>query len=76
MAIETTFQVEGMDCPSCEHRLSKALRKLEGVTKAEANSRTGEVRVTFDQGRAPEAVLGERIEAAGFRVTGSEEATS
>lgn len=76
MAIEKTFQVEGMDCPSCEYRLSKALRNLEGVTKADANSRTGEVRVTFDTERAPEAALGERIETAGFRVTGSEEATS
>lgn len=76
MAIEKTFQVEGMDCPSCEHRLSKALRNLEGVTGAEANSRTGRVRVTFDTKRAPEAVPGERIEAAGFRVTGSPEATS
>lgn len=76
MAIEKTFQVEGMDCPSCEHRLSKALRNLEGVTSAEANSRTGRVRVTFDAERAPEAALGERVEAAGFRTTGSKEATS
>lgn len=76
MAIDKTFQVEGMDCLSCEYRLSKALRNLEGVTGVEANSRTGQVRVTFDAERAPEAALGERIEVAGFRVTGSEEATS
>lgn len=76
MTVEKTFQVEGMDCPSCEYRLSKALRNLEGVTKADANSRTGRVRVIFDVERTPEEALAERMEQAGFRVSGRQEATS
>lgn len=76
MASETTLKVEGMDCRGCENRLGQALRRLQGVTKADANSRTGEVRVTFDASRIPEAVLVDRIEQAGFRVAGSAEARS
>lgn len=76
MAVEKTFRVEGMDCVSCEHRLGKALRNLEGVIKADANSRTGQVQVTFDESKATQAVLATRIEQAGFRVAGRQEATS
>lgn len=69
---ESTFQVDGMDCPSCEHRLGKALRNLDGVARAAANSRTGEVQVTFEGAPVPEALLVERIEQVGFRVAGRE----
>lgn len=76
MAVEKTFRVEGMDCVSCEYRLGKALRGLEGVIKADANSRTGQVQVTFDESKTPEAMLATRIEQAGFTVAGAQEATS
>ena len=76
MAVEKTFEVEGMDCPGCEHRLGKALRNLEGVIKADANSRTGQVQVTFEESKIPQAVLATRIEQAGFTVAGAEETMS
>ncbi len=43
-----TLHVEGMTCSGCEQRLSKALRRVDGVREAAADHRTGEVRVRFD----------------------------
>ena len=66
------LQVTGMDCAVCERRLQTVLGRLDGV---------GQVRVRFDAARTDAAALTrgatERIEQAGFDVTGtSEEATS
>lgn len=72
--------VAGMDCGACERRLAKVLARLDGVGHVDADHVLGQVRLRVDRGRAsPEAVrslAAERIEQAGFTVTGSQAPTS
>jgi len=75
------LQVTGMDCGACERRLQTVLGRLDGVGQVDADHSIGQVRVRFDAARTNAAVLTrgatERIEQAGFDVTGAtEEATS
>ena len=76
------LQVEGMDCGACERRMATVLGRLDGVGRVDADHATGQVRVRFDAGRVNAGALAaraaERIEQAGFAVTGSgrEQATS
>ncbi len=75
------LQVTGMDCAVCERRLQTVLGRLDGVGQVDADHSIGQVRVRFDAARTNAAALTrratERIEQAGFDVTGtSEEATS
>ena len=66
--MEQTIQVEGMTCGHCKSSVEGALKKLNGVTKAEANIETGEVNVTFDDKKVKLAEMKEAIEDQGYDV--------
>lgn len=68
MATERTLEVQGMDCTSCENRLRTALTRLEGVIRVDADHRAGRVSFRFDESRASEEDVKERIRAAGYEV--------
>lgn len=67
------LHVQGMTCTGCEERIGKVLSRLEGVRDTTADHRTGEVRVAFDPGQVTPDALAERIDQAGYTVTGREE---
>lgn len=71
------LRIEGMDCGACERRLAAVLRRLDGVGDVSADHATGVVRVRFDPSRvaagALAATAAERIEQAGFTVTGHQQ---
>lgn len=67
-SMEQTIQVEGMTCGHCKSSVEGALKKLNGVTKAEANIETGEVNVTFDDKKVKLAEMKEAIEDQGYDV--------
>lgn len=74
------LQVTGMDCGACERRLQTVLGRLDGVGQVIADHGIGQVRVRFDAAQTDAAALTqratERIEQAGFDVTGAaQEAT-
>ncbi|MEX5309320.1 heavy-metal-associated domain-containing protein [Kocuria sp. CPCC 205297] len=71
MATTVTLQVEGMDCANCEQRLGTALRRLEGVSEATADYRSGEVVVRFDPAVTTQQAVAERVETAGYTVAGT-----
>ncbi|MGH2555544.1 MAG: heavy-metal-associated domain-containing protein [Actinomycetota bacterium] len=68
MATEKTLDVQGMDCTGCENRVQTALKRLEGVIKANADHRTGRVKVRFDEAHLSEEDVKERIRAGGYEV--------
>lgn len=74
-----TLQVEGMDCGACERRLQTVLGRLDGVGAVNADHTTGRVLVRFDPSRVAAGALAsavrERIEQAGFTVTGQAQPT-
>ncbi|MGW0734767.1 cation transporter [Streptomyces sp. NPDC002851] len=64
------LQVRGMTCTGCEERIGKVLSRLDGVRESTADHRTGLVWVAFDATEVTLDALAERIEQAGFQVTG------
>lgn len=67
-----TLTVEGMTCSGCEKRLGTALRRLEGVSDAQADHHTGELNVRYDPDTIDRKALEERVVMAGYEVSGSE----
>ncbi|MHA7295202.1 heavy-metal-associated domain-containing protein [Arthrobacter sp. HLT1-21] len=68
MAENVTLRVEGMTCTGCERRLGTALKRLDGVSEATADHRTGELTVRYDPAIATRETLVERVETAGYTV--------
>lgn len=57
--VDATFWVRG-NCGSCEKRIEKTLKKVDGVTEAEWDQESGNVTVKFD----PEKTNQEALELA------------
>ncbi|MBR6244618.1 heavy metal translocating P-type ATPase [bacterium] len=47
--LEKCVKVEGMMCPHCEARVKKALESLPGVTEANADHKTGNVKIRMSE---------------------------
>lgn len=73
MAENVTLRVQGMDCTGCEQRLGIALKRLDGVSEATADHRTGELKVRYDPAVTTCEALIERVETAGYEVGGSKQ---
>lgn len=67
MVMETTLQIDGMDCSHCASRLGQVLERTEGVVTAEVDP-AGTASVRYDEERLSEQDLGERVRTAGFDV--------
>ena len=66
------LQVEGMSCGGCEQRLGTVLGRVEGVREVSADHATGRVQVRVGPELSDPTVLTDRVEAAGFAVTGQQ----
>lgn len=64
--------VEGMSCGGCAQRINAVLRRVEGVSDAQADHASGRVEVRLNPAVVTRAVLVERIEAAGYRIAQDE----
>ncbi len=64
---EATIITRGMNCDGCESRIEKALKRLEGIRRVNADHRAGHVEVAFSQ-EIDEAVIERRIEELGYEV--------
>lgn len=63
--MEKQFRVSGMTCASCSAAVSRTLKKIEGVEKADVNLTTEKVLVEFDPNIAFET-LKAAVEKAGY----------
>ena len=57
-------------CPSCEQRIGKALRRLDGVQDVRASASTQQVEVHFDPRRVRSDQLRSRLAQIGYDVEG------
>jgi len=60
-----TLQVSGIRCERCVHRLSSALRDVDGLEAARANL-MGQVTLSFDDALVSREQLLEALARAGF----------
>lgn len=58
--------VEGMSCSGCEETVSRALSRVDGVHRVDADHETGTVEITADEGI--EAEVERAIHDAGYDV--------
>lgn len=63
---EAVFSVPGMDCPMCPATVKRALSRVDGVTKANADLKTKQAHVVFDPAKTDTDTLIAAIEKAGF----------
>lgn len=63
--MEKQFKVTGMTCASCSAAVSRVLKKIDGVQKADVNLTTEKVLVEFDHEIAFE-ILKEAVKKAGY----------
>jgi copper chaperone len=68
MATAETLQVQDMGCPGCENRLKTVLSRAEGVVRAGADHRSGQVQVRYDPERVSFDEVRERIRSAGYQI--------
>ena len=64
--------IEGMTCNSCVGRITRTLRKLDGVETATVDLGTDSATVTFDPARISLATIAEAIERAGYEARRAE----
>ena len=67
--MEMVLKIEGMMCPHCSGRVKAALEALAGVAEAEVSHKTGEARVTVNDGVLRETLV-KTVEDAGYKVVG------
>ena len=65
MAAEASLKVEGMTCTGCENAMGRALRRLAGVIRVEADHRR-RVALRFDPVEVSQEQIKDRIRAAGY----------
>jgi copper chaperone CopZ len=63
-----TFNVEGMSCCHCEHRVCKNLLKMAGVKASAASYKEGRVTVKFDENLVKEQDVTRVINESGYTV--------
>jgi copper chaperone CopZ len=68
MAMDTTLQVQGMDCGGCAQRPRTTLGRLDGVLAADPDHQAGRVTVRFDPDRVTADDITQRVGEAGFAV--------
>ncbi|MBA3515720.1 MAG: heavy-metal-associated domain-containing protein [Pyrinomonadaceae bacterium] len=65
-----TFEVIGdqrLHCESCENRVTRLLRGMEGVSKVCAQASNQRIEVLFDNVVLDDAAIAERLSAAGYQ---------
>ena len=60
------FPVAGMTCGSCVNRITRAVRRLDGVTKVDVDLRRGTATVRRESALVSNAALAAAVEAAGY----------
>ncbi|MZQ75753.1 MAG: heavy metal transporter [Peptoclostridium sp.] len=63
-----TIVVYGMTCSSCEMRIERALKKMDGVKKVRADNSKSNVTVAFDEETVTLDAIKNAIEAEGYSV--------
>jgi len=66
MTDHARFPIEGMTCTSCASRITRAIRKLDGVewVKVDLGSDSGDV--AFDPARTSLVAIAESVRQAGY----------
>ncbi len=63
-----TLRLEPLTCPSCIHKIEKAVSKVNGVSDVEVKFHSSKVKVTFDQQKVDVTSLATTVSNLGYQV--------
>lgn len=63
-----TLKIRGMTCVSCENRIERGLKNIDGVISAKADFGTGILKITTDNGTFPIKKIEKRLFELGYEV--------
>ncbi|MEQ6377670.1 heavy-metal-associated domain-containing protein [Bacillaceae bacterium S4-13-58] len=63
-----TLRLEPLTCPSCIHKIEKAVSKVNGVSNVEVKFHSSKVKVTFDEQKTDPASLASTVTNLGYQV--------
>lgn len=66
MSEHVRLPIEGMTCTSCASRITRAIRKLDGVESVRVDLRSDSAEVGFDPSRTALAIIAEAVCRAGY----------
>jgi copper chaperone CopZ len=64
------FKVSGMTCTGCSSSIGRALSRLDGIEKAEADHVKGLTNISYNEKMIGKEKIVETIENLGFKVEG------
>lgn len=64
------YKVSGMHCNGCAASINRAVGRIEGIQKAEADFKKGSAVVEFDGKKVSKEKIVETIENLGYKVEG------
>ena len=73
---DETFAIKGMHCASCVYTTEKALKKIEGVTKATVNLATEKATVAFDPNKVNHHHFETAVASVGYQALFSHQQAS
>lgn len=66
---EERYYVQGMTCAACAVAVEKGLHRIEGVTRADVNLATEQVRISYDAEQISEEMLFKAVADAGYSLS-------
>ncbi|MWG34722.1 heavy metal translocating P-type ATPase [Halomarina oriensis] len=66
-----TLSVPEMDCPSCAEKVTKSVKRLDGLTEVTPKPTTGTLSVAYDPATTSREAIVDRVENAGYKVENS-----
>jgi Cu+-exporting ATPase len=68
MSEQVRFPIEGMTCTSCASRITRAVRKIEGVESVRVDLGSDSAEVAFDPSRTSLPAIAAVVRRAGYEV--------
>ncbi len=63
-----TFTITGMHCGACSARIENAVRKLDGIKRADVSLALSRLEVTFDEKKITEDAISSTVKSLGFGI--------
>lgn len=64
--MEKKFDVSGMTCASCVANVTRAVKKLDGVSDANVNLMTNSMKVSYDENKVNDKKIISAVEKIGY----------
>lgn len=68
--MQMELKISGMHCKACAAAVARTLKKLDGVTDAQADFEAGSAQISFDATAPERSAIAKAIDSLGFKLEG------